>query len=214
MKSRLPGPPGWAVPILSAVFVIAYSLLVLLRDAVQADAVLRWSLTVTAAGCWVALVLGFVVALARAGRGRRLAFAAGHRRALAAAVFPLFGVFAILDYLATIPGLRGNGGNALRSRVALQAAAYAAALVYVIALAVLTVERDSPGASIRTFGEAIWWSSVTVATVGYGDYTPVTPLGRALAIVLMAGGLVIIGTASALIVSYLTERIRARIPHD
>jgi voltage-gated potassium channel len=45
-----------------------------------------------------------------------------------------------------------------------------------------------------------------MSTVGYGDYYPVTLLGRLLAVVLMIGGIAIVGTASATIVSYLTER--------
>ena len=84
---------------------------------------------------------------------------------------------------------------------------YASLFIYVIALTVYAVERNAPGANILTFGNAVWWACVTIATVGYGDYVPVTPLGRILAIVLMAGGLVIIGTASATIVSYLNERV-------
>ena len=40
-------------------------------------------------------------------------------------------------------------------------------------------ERDAPGANITSFGEAIWWAVVTLATVGYGDTYPVTVPGRA-----------------------------------
>ena len=79
--------------------------------------------------------------------------------------------------------------------------------MFFLALATLQAERDAPGANIVTFGDAIWWAIVTIATVGYGDLYPVTPLGRFYAVLLMAGGIAIVGTASATIISYLNERV-------
>ncbi|WP_460802305.1 potassium channel family protein [Microbacterium sp. GXF6406] len=48
-----------------------------------------------------------------------------------------------------------------------------------------------------------------MTTVGYGDYSPVTALGRVLAVGLMVGGMVIIGVVTATLISDLNERIRA-----
>ena len=50
---------------------------------------------------------------------------------------------------------------------------------------VYLVEHKQPSANITTLGDAIWWAVVTLATVGYGDYYPVTPLGRIIAIFMM-----------------------------
>jgi voltage-gated potassium channel len=56
---------------------------------------------------------------------------------------------------------------------------------------ILVVEPDHP--SIETFGDALWWSMVTVSTVGYGDIVPETPIGRVVAAMLIAVGLGVCG---------------------
>ena len=52
---------------------------------------------------------------------------------------------------------------------------------------------------VKTFGDGIWWSLVTITTVGYGDITPGTPLGRVVAGTLMLFGLILIATLTAII---------------
>jgi len=50
------------------------------------------------------------------------------------------------------------------------------------------VERvQNPG--INSLGDGIWWALVTITTVGFGDITAVTPLGRVVGGVLMIGGM-------------------------
>jgi Ion channel. len=119
----------------------------------------------------------------------------------------LFRPFQLLRFLPRLRWFKGSTGDSVRSRIVVTALAYAALFIYVIALAVLAVERNAPHATILTFGNAIWWACVTVTTVGYGDFFPVTVPGRLLAVVLMAGGVAIIGTASAIVVSYVSERV-------
>ena len=40
-------------------------------------------------------------------------------------------------------------------------------------------------AEAKSFDDALWWAFVTALTVGYGDFVPVTLLGRVAAVVLM-----------------------------
>ena len=52
-------------------------------------------------------------------------------------------------------------------------------LLYIGLLAILYYsESTDSNAMIRTFGDAFWYSIVTMTTVGYGDLIPVTPLGQ------------------------------------
>ncbi len=52
---------------------------------------------------------------------------------------------------------------------------------------------------VKTFGDGIWWALVTITTVGYGDITPLTTLGRVVAGLLMLLGLGLIATITAIV---------------
>lgn len=71
------------------------------------------------------------------------------------------------------------------------------------ALAVLEAERYAEGASITTFADALWWSLVSVTTVGYGDSYPVTSDGRAVAALLMFVGIGLFSSLTALLAAWV-----------
>ena len=66
---------------------------------------------------------------------------------------------------------------------------------------VLYLEKDV--GNIKTAEDALWWSYITITTVGYGDYYPVTNLGKLTASILILNGIAIFGA----IVSYITDRV-------
>ncbi|WP_411071852.1 potassium channel family protein [Streptomyces sp. cmx-4-25] len=66
-------------------------------------------------------------------------------------------------------------------------------------------EVDAPGATIVTFGDSVWWTCATLATVGYGDVSPVTPVGRVTAVGLMACGLALLGAVTGSFSSWLIQ---------
>jgi voltage-gated potassium channel len=47
----------------------------------------------------------------------------------------------------------------------------------------------------------VWWACVTVTTVGYGDYVPVSPTGRGIATLMLFNGVAIISVITATISS-------------
>jgi len=80
------------------------------------------------------------------------------------------------------------------------------AVVFASAFFMWRVEYDAPDATITTFRAAMWWAFVTTTTVGYGDYTPVTQVGRAIATVVMIVGIGLIGTVSATVAAWFVTR--------
>jgi voltage-gated potassium channel len=70
-------------------------------------------------------------------------------------------------------------------------------------ISILMVEKD-PTSNIKTAEDAIWWSLVTVTTVGYGDKYPVTTEGRLIGVLLMFVGVGIFGTFTAYVASWFT----------
>ncbi|WP_330295455.1 potassium channel family protein [Streptomyces sp. NBC_00503] len=76
------------------------------------------------------------------------------------------------------------------------------------ALGVYHFERRAPDATIRTFGDAVWWVCETLTTVGYGDMAPVTPAGRIIAACLMAGGLALLGAVTGSFSSWMLQVFR------
>lgn len=81
---------------------------------------------------------------------------------------------------------------------------YAIGLVLVAATAVTTLEAGHQS-KIDSFPDALWWSTVTVTTVGYGDMVPVTAPARAVAFVLMIGGIGLFGGLTANLASLLVR---------
>lgn len=69
------------------------------------------------------------------------------------------------------------------------------------AVIVYLFERHAPGSNIHTLRDALWWSFVTVTTVGYGDFYPVTAGGRITACFIMSTGLLTLAVVTAQVAS-------------
>ena len=93
------------------------------------------------------------------------------------------------------------------------------AMLVLIGVAMWVVEQRARSAaqgsesSVVSLRDGLYWAVVTMTTVGYGDKTPKTALGRVVAILWMLSSLVLVSLLSTSLVSRLTaERVESRDP--
>lgn len=87
--------------------------------------------------------------------------------------------------------------------------------VFIFAGLIYYFEAGQATAKIKSFWDAIWWTVVTMSTVGYGDLTPVSGGGKILAIAAIITGIVLIAILTATIVTRLVERLVIKVkPKD
>jgi voltage-gated potassium channel len=77
--------------------------------------------------------------------------------------------------------------------------------VTVLVVAAAAIERIVEPKVFTSFGLAMWWAIVTVATVGYGDVVPESPAGRIVATIVMLFGMAWVPTVTTLVVTALTR---------
>jgi len=107
--------------------------------------------------------------------------------------------------------LRGEQKKALVKDVLDHRSQYAVFITIFLTILVLTVasvlvlqfESKSADANITTGGDALWYAIVTITTVGYGDFYPVTAAGRTTAVFIMFMGVGIIGALASILASLL-----------
>lgn len=104
----------------------------------------------------------------------------------------------------------GRDAGGLAKQIGLAALYAVSVVVFLGAALTLSAEIDAPGSTIDSFGDAVWWAFVTVTTVGYGDFTPVTVTGRTTAVLIMFTGAAAVGALTAALVSFVSSRVHHR----
>lgn len=141
----------------------------------------------------------------------RRAYVRRHLLDLAIIALPLMRPLRLLRLVTMLKFIDTSAASRLRGRILTYVIGGASLLGFVGALAVLDAEREVPGGNIDTFGDALWWAFTTMTTVGYGDRYPVTTMGRFVAVGLMVGGVTILSTVTAMLASWMVERVRADV---
>lgn len=121
---------------------------------------------------------------------------------------PMFRSLRVLRIFTAAHALMTRSGGLSKFKTTQAATAAVALLVVIGALAVLDAERSAPDSQITNFGDALWWSLVTVTTVGYGDLIPVTSIGRIVTAGLMITGVGLIGAFTASMAAWFMERTK------
>ena len=191
----------WPLTAAAAVFLVAYAWEVIANlhgpQLVVAETVI-WA-------TWCVFLLDYAVCLVLAPHRWRWFYT--HLFDLAIVVLPMLRPLRLLRLVTILAILQRSAGTAFRGRVLMYVAGAGSLLVFTAALAALDAERGAPHAHIETFPQAVWWAFETISTVGYGDYTPVTEVGRLVAVGLMIGGIATLGIVTATLASWIVDRV-------
>lgn len=153
---------------------------------------------------WAVFGVDYAVRLRLSGQGP-LRFVRTHFLDTVVLILPLLRPVRMVNLYYRLQGRRNAPRFSLYGRVMVYAGLSASLLGFAGALTVYRYERDAPGATIVTFGDSVWWTCATLATVGYGDVTPVTPMGRLVAVGMMACGLALLGAVTGSFSSWLIQ---------
>lgn len=193
----------WWLTGLAVLFLVAYAWQVLDPEMGEPGATL---LEAVVTGVWIVFGLDYLVRIWLA--QNRWRFVYTHLLDLAILLLPMFRQLRALRVITVISVLNRQLRDDVRGRVVFYVVGTVALVGFVASLAVLDAERDAPGASITTFGDAVWWTLTTISTVGYGDRFPVTFEGRVVAGSLMVAGIALLGVVTASIASWFVENLR------
>lgn len=133
--------------------------------------------------------------------------------------FPLFRIARIVRVFRIYRPLKRTGGkgvirqaNADRAGSALLIAIFLTIVVVQYAsMSILWAEGKNADGNIHTASDAVWWSYVTITTVGYGDRYPVTNLGRLVGFALLSSGVGLFAVITGFLANAFLSR---RGPHE
>ncbi|MDF1879446.1 ion transporter [Sulfurimonas sp. SAG-AH-194-C20] len=120
-------------------------------------------------------------------------------------LFILFRVFKLFRYARSFQTLAGV--LASKKFEFLTLGMFAGIVIFVSSVLIYVMEANNPSSPINTLFEAVYWSIVTISTVGYGDVTPVTEEGRLVAMIVIVAGIAVLAFTTSLVVSAFTERL-------
>ena len=120
-------------------------------------------------------------------------------------LFILFRVFKLFRYAKSFQTL--SSVLATKKFEFLTLGIFAAIVIFISSVLIYVMEGNNPDSPIETLFEAIYWSIVTISTVGYGDMVPVTHEGRFVALLVITAGISVLAFTTSLFVSAFTEKL-------
>jgi voltage-gated potassium channel len=191
---------------LALVYLVTFSLQVILYE--PDETWYRWA-TWFGLFLWLLFVVDLVFRFALSPHRRR--FVRRNLLDIITVVVPQFRALRALRAFSS-GGVLSKGRGALSGKAVVTAALGTALIVWVGSLMVLSAERGAQGAEITSFPDSLWWSFETITTVGYGDFVPVTWLGRFFAVLIMLLGVSVLGVISASLAATLVKQSQSQSP--
>ena len=125
-------------------------------------------------------------------------------------ILPFFRAFRMFRVVIAI-GFLTRAAKSLQGRINIYIGLILPILIFTCSLGVYEAEHMAPGANITNYGDAIWWAFVTITTIGYGDYYPVTFEGRTIAVLLMLSGLALVSVITVSFASWFLDRLNLEV---
>ena len=83
-------------------------------------------------------------------------------------------------------------------------------MLLVAATGIYLAEHDAQPEAFGSIPNSLWWAIVTITTLGYGDVTPITTLGRLFASVTVIVGLLIVAIPTGIVSAGFFDEFRRR----
>jgi voltage-gated potassium channel len=80
-------------------------------------------------------------------------------------------------------------------------------IIFVASVMIYVMEALNPDSKVNTLFDALYWSVVTISTVGYGDVVPVSGEGKIVALIVIVSGVAVLAFATSIVVSAFTEKL-------
>jgi voltage-gated potassium channel len=123
----------------------------------------------------------------------------------------LYGFIWVFKPVRYAPGLASLQRVISRARHALLSVLLGFGIVLLAAASLAyLLERNAQPELFGSIPLALWWAIVTLTTTGYGDVTPVTPLGRVLAGIVMVSGILVFALWAGILATGYAEELRRR----
>ena len=82
---------------------------------------------------------------------------------------------------------------------------YLAGVTLLLGLGSALLIKIADPTNFPSYGVAVWWAIVTLATVGYGDVVPTTPLGRVVGSAVIVLGVTFLAFLTATVTSFFVS---------
>ena len=125
--------------------------------------------------------------------------------------FELAAALSLFKLARYVPALSLVTAVVVRQGRSIYAALVVLSILLVFAATVIYLFKyEAQPASFSSIPESLWWAITTMATVGYGDMSPITPIGKLVGGIAMVFGIAMFAVPAGILASGFAEELRKR----